>query len=80
MKRSVIRLKNEHKPWLKERWYIPPKHGSWHNMAKIQLSALSRQCLDQRIPDQASLSKEFQAWVYQRNSLAFNVQWHFTAA
>ena len=40
-----------------------PKHGSWLNMAEIELSILSRQCLDRRIPDQDFLRSEVEAWV-----------------
>ena len=47
-------------------------------MAEIELSVLSRQCLDRRIPDEATLADEVLAWVDQRNALAVKVQWQFT--
>lgn len=57
-----------------------PKHGSWLNMAEIELSALSRQCLDRRIPDLDTLSHEVAAWVQARNGQATTVHWRFTTA
>lgn len=61
-------------------FHYTPKHGSWLNMAEIELSVLSRQCLNRRIPDDATLSREVQAWVDQRNTFAVKVQWQFTTA
>jgi hypothetical protein len=61
-------------------FHYTPKHGSWLNMAEIELSALSRQCLDRRIPDEAALSKEVQAWVDQRNTKAVKIHWQFATA
>jgi len=55
-----------------------PKHGSWLNMAEIELSVLSRQCLNRRIPDQATLQHEVAAWEAQRNAAASTVNWRFT--
>jgi len=46
-----------------------PKHGSWLNMAEIELSALVWQCLNRRIPDEDTLDAEAQAWTKQRNDL-----------
>ena len=54
------------------------KHGSWLNMAEIELSILSRQCLDRRIPDQETLKKEISAWQEKRNAIARPVEWRFT--
>jgi hypothetical protein len=48
--------------------HYTPKHGSWLNMAEIELSILSRQCLDRRIPDQETLKKEVTAWANRRNA------------
>ena len=45
-----------------------PKHGSWLNMAEIELSVLARQCLDRRIPDPTTLAQEVAAWEHQRNA------------
>ena len=55
-----------------------PKHGSWLNMAEIELSVLSRQCLSRRIPDQETLKCEVQAWQNRRNQQRTTVKWHFT--
>jgi len=57
-----------------------PKHGSWLNVAEIELSALGRQCLARRIPAQAELAEEAAAWVAARNAAAVTVRWHFTTA
>ena len=57
-----------------------PKHGSWLNMAEIELSALSRQCLDRRIADLVMLAREVAAWGQERNEHATTVQWRFTTA
>ncbi len=55
-----------------------PKHGSWLNMAEIELSVLSRQCLDRRIPDTATLTREVAAWQQARNADPRPVHWRFT--
>ena len=56
-----------------------PKHGSWLNMAEIELSVLSRQCLDRRIPDFETLEGEVNAWDRQRNQKKTWIDWRFTA-
>lgn len=61
-------------------FHYTPKHGSWLNMAEIELSALVRTCLDRRIPDQATLLREAQAWADERNQKAVRVDWRFTTA
>lgn len=58
--------------------HYTPKHGSWLNMAELELSHLSRQCLDRRIPDQATLRKEVTAWYEERNEKVVKVNWQFT--
>jgi hypothetical protein len=55
-----------------------PVHGSWLNIAEIELSALTKQCLDRRISDRQVLSGETQAWEKKRNEQAKNVDWQFT--
>jgi hypothetical protein len=60
--------------------HYTPKHGSWLNMAEIELSVLSRQCLNRRIPDQPTLRHEISAWETQRNAAASTVNWRFTTA
>ena len=58
--------------------HYTPKHGSWLNMAEIEIGVLSRQCLDRRIPDQEVLRREVEAWQGQRNREAVRVDWRFT--
>jgi transposase len=58
--------------------HYTPKHGSWLNMAEIELSILSRQCLDRRIPDQETLKKEIASWQEKRNATAQPMEWRFT--
>lgn len=55
-----------------------PKKASWLNMAEIELSALSKQCLDRRIAQRRILTKEVIAWVAKRNRLQTKITWHFT--
>jgi hypothetical protein len=55
-----------------------PKHGSWLNMAEIEFSVLSNQCLDRRIPDAAMLEGEVAAWETTRNAQGATVNWRFT--
>ena len=57
-----------------------PKHGSWLNMAEIELSVLSRQCLDRRIGDLSVLKTEVEAWQEQRNQEKTWIGWRFTTA
>lgn len=57
-----------------------PKHGSWLNMAEIELSVLSRQCLDRRIPDAEQLAAEVAAWVAERNATYTTIRWQLTTA
>jgi hypothetical protein len=55
-----------------------PKHGSWLNIAEIELSALTRQCLDRRIDDLGTLNAELAAWQRQTNADQRQVHWQFT--
>lgn len=57
-----------------------PKHGSWLNIAEIELSALTRQCLDRRIADLDVLNTELAAWQDSTNTDQRQVNWHFTTA
>ena len=61
-------------------WHYTPKHGSWLNMAESELGVLSRQCLDQRIPDKDTLTKEVAAWQDDRNATRTKADWRFTTA
>ncbi len=66
--------------------HYTPKHGSWLNpvsstgqaMAEIEIGVLARQCLDRRIPDQATLRREVEAWQDRRNRDLVRVDWRFT--
>ncbi len=61
-------------------FHFTPKHGSWLNMAEIELSVLSRQCLHLRTPDPMTLAQEAAAWEAERNANAATVHWRFTTA
>ena len=61
-------------------WHYTPKHGSWLDMAEIELSVLQRQCLDRRIPDQETLKREVASWERERNQHAVKANWQFTTA
>lgn len=58
--------------------HYTPKHGSWLNMAEIELSVLARQCLDRRIPDPETLKQEVAAWEKRRNAQSRTIDWQFT--
>jgi hypothetical protein len=58
--------------------HYTPKHASWLNMVEIELSALSKQCLDRRIGDKATLESEVLAWVADRNQKQVTVNWQFS--
>jgi hypothetical protein len=57
-----------------------PKHGSWLNMAEIELSVLAGQCLDRRIESREELEREVAAWEEERNERQVGVKWRFTTA
>ncbi len=59
-------------------FHYTPKHGSWLNMAEIELAALGRQCLNRRIGDQATLEREVAAWQRRRNADHRTIEWSFT--
>jgi hypothetical protein len=59
-------------------FHYTPKHGSWLDMAEIELGVLQRQCLNRRIADQSLLKSEVAAWEAQRNSESTKVDWRFT--
>jgi len=56
-----------------------PKHGSWLNMAEIEFSVLARSCLKRRLPNEATLCREIQALVRERNAAQATINWRFTA-
>ncbi len=91
--RVVLDNLNTHTPWalyqafgpaearrliLKLDFHYTPKHGSWLNMAEIELSILSRQCLDRRIPSSNALRREIKPWETDRNHKKAKVDWRFT--
>ena len=60
--------------------HYTPKHGSWLDMAEIEIGVMARQCLDRRIPDQSALRREVGAWQQQRKREAIRVDWRFTTS
>ena len=61
-------------------WHYTPEHGSWLNMAEIELSVLHRQCLNRRIEDVPTLAREALAWQEARNAAEAKIHWQFTTA
>ena len=59
-------------------WHFTPIHGSWLNIAELEWSVLSRQCLARRLPTQERLAAEVAAWVAVRNQAHIRVAWRFT--
>jgi DDE superfamily endonuclease len=58
--------------------HYTPKHGSWLNMAEIELAVLANQCLDRRLADRATLQREVATWQAARNDAGPGVNWRFT--
>lgn len=58
-------------------FHFTPKHGSWLNMAEIEISVLSRQCLQQRLPSLSALETQVSAWTKRRNAQAVRIKWCF---
>jgi hypothetical protein len=67
---------------IKERieWHYTPKHGSWLNMAEIEIGAAQRQCLDRRIAEKDVLEAELLAWAQRRNDQQCGTDWRFTTS
>lgn len=59
--------------------HYTPTHGSWLDMAEVEIAVLSAQCLDRRIPDLETLTAEVAAWEQERNRTATTIDWRFTA-
>jgi len=59
-------------------FHYTPTHGSWLNMAEIENGVLSRQCLERRLPDAATLRHEVAAWQARRNAARATIDWRFT--
>ena len=60
--------------------HYTPKHGSWLNMAEIDLSVLKGQCLNRRIPDMATMKTEVATWENDRNNDTKKINWQFTTS
>ena len=60
--------------------HYTPKHGSWLNMAEIEIGVMNGQCLDRRIPEQQIISEEVGAWEQQRNNDEAKIRWTFTVS
>ena len=61
-------------------FHYTPKHGSWLNMAEIEIGVMNGQCLDRRIPEQQIISDEVAAWQQQRNMEEAKIRWTFTVS
>ncbi len=61
-------------------WHYTPEHGSWLNMAELELSVLARQCLNRRLPDETTLTQEVASWAQERNAAQVMIDWQFTTA
>ena len=59
-------------------WHFTPKHGSWLNMAEIEIGVMSRQALAKPLPDMESFKKQVRAWTIRRNADAAKINWQFT--
>ena len=59
-------------------FHSTPKHGSWLNMAEIEWSILQQQCLDRRMPDEATLTREIAVWEAPRNAEQATIDWRFS--
>ena len=66
--------------WAKLEVHYTPKHGSWLNIAELELAVLARQCLPQRIPDRLTLEAETAAWAEARNAARTPTAWRFSLA
>jgi hypothetical protein len=64
--------------WDRFEFIYTPKHGSWLNMAEIELNVLIRQCLNRRIPDINTVTTEVDAWLHSRNTQNAIINWQFT--
>jgi len=58
--------------------HYTPKHGSWLNMAEIEIGVMSKQCLNRRIASKEEMEYQVNAWMCARNSAKLSVNWHFT--
>jgi hypothetical protein len=65
--------------WDRFEFIYTPKHGSWLNMAEIELNVLMGQCLNRRIDNMDTMKKEVQAWQKHRNNKEAKIKWRFTS-
>jgi len=77
-KRIADKLKIHHTPKSRKGW--PSPHGSWLNMAEIEISVLGRQCLAERMENASRLETEATAWAENRNAKGVKVNWQFTTS
>lgn len=70
--------KEAKKIWDKFEFVYTPKHGSWLNMAEIELNVLTKQCLNRRIDNMDTIVKEVEAWQEHRNNRTSKIDWQFT--
>jgi hypothetical protein len=75
---DVLGVKAARKLLRRVQFHYTPKHASWLNMAEIEIGVLTRQCLDQRVADQATLSRQVVAWQRRRNAQRRGIEWAFT--
>ena len=75
---EVFEPEKAKKLWDRFEFVFTPKHGSWLNMAEIELNVLIGQCLNRRIADIEVMRNEVKAWEAARNSLKATVNWQFT--
>ena len=64
--------------WERFEFIYTPKHGSWLNMAEIELNVLIRQCLSRRMESLGQMSREVNFWQTQRNTMSAKIDWQFT--
>ena len=64
--------------WERFEFIYTPKHGSWLNMAEIELNVLIRQCLSRRMESLGQMSREVNFWQTQRNTMSAKIDWRFT--
>lgn len=64
--------------WDRFEFIYTPKHGSWLNMAEIELNVLTGQCLNRRIDNLKTMREEVKAWQYHRNNMNAKINWQFT--
>ena len=75
---EVLGTKAAHRLLRRVEFHYTPKHASWLNMAEIEIGILTRQCLNQRMPDQATLREQVAAWQRRRNGQHSRIEWTFT--